>query len=50
MEHIKRTFKKKDSLLREHKPTTLETNEKKRMARKEMLMKAMNKLTEPDIT
>ena len=50
MKPMTRKFKEKDSLLREHKPTTLETNEKKRMARKEMLLKAMNKLTEPDIT
>ena len=32
MKPMKRDFKEKDALLREHKETTLEKNEKKRIA------------------
>jgi hypothetical protein len=44
-----RKFKEKDALLREHKTSTLENNEQKRMRRKEALAKAMNKYHDPDI-
>ena len=43
MEHMNRKFKKTDSLLREHKETTLEKQEAKRNRRREMLNKLFNK-------
>lgn len=43
MEHMNRKFKKGDSLLRPHKETTLEKNQKAREKRKAMLMKHFNK-------
>lgn len=39
-----RKFKEKDALLREHKQTTLEKNEAKRIDRREMLNKYFNKI------
>ena len=39
-----RKFKEKDALLREHKQTTLEKNEAKRIDRREMLNKQFNKI------
>ena len=44
MKHMKRDFKEKDALLREHKETTLEKNEKKRIARRELINREMNKI------
>jgi hypothetical protein len=41
---MKRDFKEKDSILREHKETTLEKNEKKRIARRELINREMNKI------
>lgn len=38
-----RKFKQKDALLREHKESTLEKNEAKRNARREILNKLFNK-------
>ena len=43
MKHMDRKFKEKDALLREHKESTLEKNQKKRNARREMLNKLFNK-------
>lgn len=39
-----RKFKEKDALLREHKQSTLEKNEAKRIDRREMLNKQFNKI------
>lgn len=39
-----RKFKEKDALLREHKQTTLEKNEAKRIDRREALNKYFNKI------
>ena len=44
MKHMDRKFKEKDALLREHKQTTLEKNEAKRIDRREMLNKQFNKI------
>lgn len=44
MKHMKHEYKQKDAILRNHKESTLEKNEKKRNKRKEMLMKEMNKV------
>ena len=44
MKPMKREFKEKDALLRPHKETTLEKNEAKRVARREMLNKEFNKI------
>ena len=41
---MKREFKEKDALLRPHKESTLEKNEAKRVARREMLNKEFNKV------
>jgi hypothetical protein len=43
MEHMNRKFKKGDELLRPHKETTLEKNQKKREKRKAMLTNQFNK-------
>ena len=40
MKPMKRDFKEKDALLREHKETALEKNEKKRIARREQIGRA----------
>jgi hypothetical protein len=44
MKPMKRDFKDKDALLRPHKESTLEKNEAKRVARREMLNKEFNKI------
>jgi len=44
MKKMKREFKQEDALLREHKETTLEKNEKKRIARRELINREMNKI------
>jgi len=44
MKHMKHDYKQKDALLREHKESTLEKNEKKRNKRRDMLVKEMNKV------
>ena len=44
MKHMKHEYKKKDALLREHKESTLEKNEKKRNKRREILAKEMSKV------
>lgn len=44
MKSMKREFKEKDALLRPHKESTLEKNEAKRVARREMLNKEFNKI------
>jgi hypothetical protein len=44
MKPMKREFKKEDALLREHKESTLEKNEKKRIARRELINREMNKI------
>jgi hypothetical protein len=44
MKPMKREFKEKDALLRPHKESTLEKNEAKRVARREMLNKEFNKI------
>lgn len=41
---MKRDFKEKDALLREHKETTLEKQQAKRISRREMLNREMNKI------
>lgn len=43
MEHMNRKFKKEDALLRPHKETTLEKNQKARERRKAMIAKQFNK-------
>jgi hypothetical protein len=44
MKPMKREFKEKDVLLRPHKESTLEKNEAKRVARREMLNREFNKV------
>lgn len=44
MKPMKREFKEKDALLRPHKESTLEKNEAKRVARREMLNREFNKV------
>jgi hypothetical protein len=44
MKKMKRDFKEKDSILREHKETTLEKNQAKRIARRELINREMNKI------
>lgn len=44
MKPMDRKFKEKDALLREHKQSTLEKNEAKRIDRREMLNKQFNKI------
>ena len=44
MKPMKREFKQKDALLREHKETTLEKNQAKRIARRELINREMNKI------
>lgn len=41
---MKRDFKQKDALLRPHTETTLEKNQKKRIARRELINREMNKI------
>ena len=43
MEHMNRKFKKEDALLRPHKETILEKNQKMRERRKAMIAKQFNK-------
>lgn len=44
MKPMKRDFKEKDALLREHKESTLEKMEKKKVSRREMINKEFNKI------
>ena len=44
MKPMKRDFKEKDALLRPHTETTLEKNEKKRIARRELINREFNKI------
>jgi hypothetical protein len=44
MKPMDRKFKEKDVLLREHKETTLEKNQAKRIARRELINREMNKI------
>lgn len=44
MKPMKRDFKQKDALLRPHTETTLEKNQKKRIARRELINREMNKI------
>ena len=44
MKHMKHEYKQKDALLREHKESTLEKNQAKRIARREFINREMNKI------
>ena len=44
MKPMKRDFKQKDALLRPHTETTLEKNQKKRIARRELINREFNKI------
>lgn len=44
MKPMKREFKQKDALLRPHTETTLEKNQKKRIARRELINREFNKI------
>ena len=44
MKPMKRDFKDRDALLREHKETTLEKNQAKRIKRRELINREFNKI------
>jgi len=44
MKHYSRTYKKEDAMLRKEHESTLEKQEAKRVARREMLNKQFNKI------
>jgi len=49
MKHMDKKYKKENALLREHKESTLEKNQAKRIARKKMLEKEFSKVVKDDL-